>query len=307
MQKIIHYFYDDVDIWRKGKAHCVFRICYASWLQHCSDYEIKLWYPEMPEFRLMLKDSRFLRECFKRKMWAFVADYVRYYALYHFGGIYLDTDVQLLNNFDMYSDKPFFVSVEGDILDGKNIPEPAVMGGEKGHRLFRDILDIYNSDQILKIEYPIANVVLANYLKNKIGFDRIKYLESFQKKADEFYDDFNNKKMTDFELYRSQKVLKNKELDVEIYPSEYFCPTWDSFGFKAFTKNTVAIHWNQSSWWKDYDQLKDIEALKYKEWYKRIWYKQTDRIAKILTCIIPNKILRRKCRKYLKKRIRFRS
>lgn len=104
----------------------------------------------------MLKDSRFLRECYRRKMWAFVADYVRYYALYHFGGIYLDTDVQLLNNFDAYLSKAFFISAEGDIIDGANVPEPAIMGGEKGHQIFKDVLDIYNSDKILKTEYPIA-------------------------------------------------------------------------------------------------------------------------------------------------------
>ena len=78
MQKVIHYFYDDVDIWRKGKAHSVFRICYTSWLRHCPNYGMKLWHPEMPEFQQMLKDSRFLRECYERKMWAFVSDYVRF-------------------------------------------------------------------------------------------------------------------------------------------------------------------------------------------------------------------------------------
>lgn len=307
MQKIIHYFYDDVNIWRKGKAHSVFRICYTSWLRHCPDYEVMLWHPEMPEFQRMLSKSRFLRECYKRKIWAFVADYVRYYALYHFGGIYLDTDVQLLNNFDSYLNKPFFISIEGDILDGENVPEPAVMGGEKGHQLFKDMLDIYNSERILGTEYPIANVVMANYLKDKIGFNRIEYPEHLRKKVDTFYRDYSNKKMTDFELYRSQKIFKNDELNIEIYPSEYFCPTWDSFGFKAFTKNTVAVHWNQSSWWKDHNQLKDIESLRYKEWYKRVWYKQSTRITQILTCVIPNTTLRRKCRKYIKEKIRFKA
>lgn len=58
---------------------------------------------------------------------AFVADYVRLYALHKYGGIYLDTDVQLLKNFDAFLNDGFFVSVEGDIREGENIPEPAVM------------------------------------------------------------------------------------------------------------------------------------------------------------------------------------
>lgn len=306
MQKIIHYFYDDVDIWHKGPEHKVFRMCYASWLRKCPDYEFKLWHPEMPEFRQMLNDSRFLRECYKRKIWALVADYVRYYALYHFGGIYLDTDVELLTNFDNYLDKRFFISIEGDLIDGKNIPEPAVMGGTQGHKIFKDILDIYNSDKILKTEYFIAPVVIEKYLEEKIGFKMINYPEHLQLKAQNFYQDYNNKKISDFELYRNQQIYKNEEMQIEIYPSEYFCPTWDAFGFRAFTKNTVAIHWNQSSWWKDYEQLKDLETLRYEEKYKRVWYKLAGKIANILSCFIFfDKALRRKARKYIKEKIRF--
>jgi hypothetical protein len=145
---------------------------------------------------------------------------------------------------------------------------------------------------------------MANYLKDKIGFNRIKYPEHLQKKADAFYGDYNNRKMTDFELYRAQKMFQDNNLNIEIYPSEYFCPTWDSFGFKAFTENTVAIHWNQSSWWKDHNQLEDIEALRYKEWYKRVWYKQSAIIANVLTFMIPNKMSRRKYRKYINRNLK---
>ena len=132
MKKIIHYFFDDIDIWRKGKTTS-FTMCYASWKKICPDYEIMLWHDKMPEFQEMLRQSRFLQECYKRKLWAFVSDYVRYYALYKYGGIYMDTDVQLIKSPDDFLDKPFFCSIEGDIRKGKNIPEPAFMGAEKGH------------------------------------------------------------------------------------------------------------------------------------------------------------------------------
>lgn len=145
MPKIIHYFYDDVDIWRKSAAP-QFRICYASWLKFCPDYEIKLWHTEMPEFKEILKKSRFVRECYKRKLWAFIADYIRHYALYNYGGIYLDTDVQLVKSLDEYVDKPFFCSIEADFYKGKNLLESAVMGGQKGHKVFKDMLKIYNTD-----------------------------------------------------------------------------------------------------------------------------------------------------------------
>ena len=84
--KIIHYFYDDISIWEKNSSP-QFRICYASWKKFCPDYEIKLWHVNMPEFKEMLKESKFLRECYKRKMYAFIADYVRYYALYNYNAL----------------------------------------------------------------------------------------------------------------------------------------------------------------------------------------------------------------------------
>lgn len=306
MLKTIHYFYDDIDVWERGVAP-VFRMCYSSWLRNCPDYEFRLWHPKMPEFQEMLDNSRFLRECYKRNMWAFVADYVRYYALYYHGGIYLDTDVELLSNFDAYLDKSFFISVEGDIFEGRDILEPAVMGSEKGHWLLKDILDIYNSNEILKQEYFIAPVVLSNYLQKKIGFKMINYPEHLRKKANDFYGNYNNRRLTDFELYKNQQVKRSDNLRIEIYPSEYFCPAWCCFGFKAFTSNTVAIHWNQSSWWKDYKQLKEIEVLRYKEWYKRVWYKQSGRVANLLTCLIPNRTCRCKLRKRIKEKIIFKS
>lgn len=125
--KIIHYFYDDIEVYKKSKSS-TFRMCYTSWIEKCPDYEIKLWHDKLPEFQEMLNNSRFLRECYKKGLWAYVADYVRYWALYNYGGIYLDTDIQLVKNFDAFLEKGFFVSIEGDIIDCENVPEPANNG-----------------------------------------------------------------------------------------------------------------------------------------------------------------------------------
>ena len=296
MEKIIHYFYDDIDIWKKNDSN-TFRICYFSWKKNCPDYEIKLWHTKMPEFEEMLASSRFLRECYKRKMWAFVSDYVRYWVLYNYGGIYLDTDVQLLKNFDEYLDKPFFCSIEGDILRGENVPEPAVMGGEKENLIFERALEIYNSNEIFNIDYPIANVVLSKILKEITGFSRIEYTnEENAKNAEKYYDkDIFPAKIKDYELYKKQKIFIQS--GINIYPSEYFCPTWDTFGEKAITDNTVAIHWNQSSWWKDKKRLIEIESMRCKNPLQRFLYKNSEKIAKIGTFFIPIKDYRRNLRK----------
>lgn len=287
MRKIIHYFYDDINIWEKN-ASPQFRMCFASWKKFCPDYEIKLWHVDMPEFQDMLKSSKFLRECYKRKMWAFISDYVRYYALYNYGGIYLDTDVQLLKSFDDFINLPFFISIEGDIIDGNNIPEPAILGGEKGHWIFKEILDLYNSNKIFEINFPIANNIMAKVLHEKLNFSRIPYLENLQEEVCENYNpQIHCKSISSYKLYLNQKVYMNN--DVYIFPSEYFCPSWSAFGEKAFTPQTVAIHWAQSSWWSGKNKLRDIEAYRYKNIVKRFWYRYSDKIAKIITCAIPNK------------------
>ena len=297
MNKILHYFFDDINIWEKSSSPH-FRMCYASWKKFCPDYEIKLWHTKMPEFQDILNRSKFVRECYKRKMYALIADYVRYYALYRYGGIYIDTDVQLLNNFDKYLDKEFFVSIEADIIDGHNIPEPAVVGGEKGCEIFKSVLDIYESGEIFSIDFPIANVVLAKVLKEKYNFSQIGYSDSVQGKLSKFYNpDISIVKMNDFEMYRAEQISEfgNKF----IYPSEYFCPSWNAFGEKAFTENTVAIHWGQCSWWNQKNKFRELQSFRYKNPIKRFWYKYSEKFAKLITFWILNKGLRRKIRERL--------
>ena len=118
-------------------------MCINSWLKHCPDYKLMLWHDKMPEFQEIINKSPFVKRAYDLKLWAFVADYIRCYALYKHGGIYLDTDVELMNNFDNFLKNDFFISTEGDILFGENVPEPAVMGGVAGHKIFKECMKIY--------------------------------------------------------------------------------------------------------------------------------------------------------------------
>jgi len=292
MQKIIHYFYDNVNIWEKNTSPGL-RMCYASWKKFCPDYEIKLWHIGMPEFQQMLKDSKFLRLCYKRKIWAFIADYIRHYALYNYGGVYLDTDVQLVKSLDEFLNIPFFVSIEGDFYNRQNIVESAVMGGEKGYIIFKDILDIYNSDEVFNINYPIAPVVLTEYLRKKCGFKNINYSEEYKSAAENYYKNTEAYQLEDYKLYKNQQVTELEGVKGFVYPSEYFCPTWAAFGERAFTENTVAIHWNQSSWWTASSKLRLLESYRYKNLFKRFLYRNSERFAKMLTFWIPNKLIRK--------------
>lgn len=306
--KIIHFFHDsDIEIWQKSKTPQL-RMCYMSWKRFCPDYKIMHWHDKMSEFKEMLEASKFLQEVYKRKMWALVADYVRYFALYNYGGIYLDTDVELINNLDKFLDNKFFCSIEGTIFKEEDIPEPAVIGGKKGHIVFKDMLEIYNSDEVFKTNHPMAPFVLKRYLKEKIGFTKINYNSKIsQSKINQTYNETSGKTLDDYELYTNQELLQNTKDEVTIYPCEYLCPRWNAFGEKAVTQNTVAIHWNQSSWWgrkKDEKNIKEIECLRYNSLLKRTIYKNLDKITKISTLCISNKEQRKQKRTALTRKIR---
>ena len=70
--------------------------CLASWKKHLPDYEVVLWDTK----RFDLESSPWVKQAFEAKKYAFAADYIRFYALYNYGGIYLDSDVEVLRSFD---------------------------------------------------------------------------------------------------------------------------------------------------------------------------------------------------------------
>lgn len=157
------------------------------------------------------------------KLWAFVADYVRLYALYKYGGIYLDTDVELLNNFDAFLNDGFFVSIEGDILNHENVPEPAVMGSTAGHSLLKTAMSLYEDDKIFELKNPIANVILKTALQNLTGFKTIPYkTKDLSARAESLY--ACHRRLDDFNLYQNQQVFRDEERNVSVYCFNRYAP-----------------------------------------------------------------------------------
>ena len=131
--KIIHY------CWFSGERPNRFiRNCIKSWRRAMPDYEIRLWDGNSFDF-----DSvPFVRDAIKARKWAFAADYVRLYALYTGGGIYLDSDVKTFKSFDCFLDNRFFIGTE-PLDSGKVEMESAIMGSEAGHPFLKKCLDYY--------------------------------------------------------------------------------------------------------------------------------------------------------------------
>ena len=77
--------------------------CIASWKKYCPDYEIKEW----NESNFDLNCCDYVREAYEAKKWAFVSDYARFWILYHEGGVYFDTDVEVLKPIDTIVEKVY--------------------------------------------------------------------------------------------------------------------------------------------------------------------------------------------------------
>jgi mannosyltransferase OCH1-like enzyme len=104
------------------------------------DYEIRVWDANSFDF-----DSvPFVRDAYKAKKWAFVADYIRLYALYTEGGIYLDSDVKVFKRFDEFLDNEMFIGTEP--LAHNNVElEAAIMGSVPNHTFLHECLTYYHS------------------------------------------------------------------------------------------------------------------------------------------------------------------
>ena len=99
--------------------------CIDSWKKFCPDYEIKQW----NEKNYDLDSSRYIKEAYKNKKWAFVSDYARLDIIYNNGGIYLDTDVELIGKLDEFLDEKCFLAAEREEYVNTGLG----FGAEKGN------------------------------------------------------------------------------------------------------------------------------------------------------------------------------
>jgi len=167
--KIIHY------CWLSGdKKPESIQKCLKTWKKHLPDYEICLW--DMSSFDY---DSvPFTRDALKNRKWAFVSDYIRLYALNEYGGIYLDSDVQVLGKLDELLDNKMFTGIETrDKEHTQLFIEAAIMGAEKGHPFIKKSLEVYNNRQFIKedgsMDQTPIPTILTDIMEEMYGWKRV--------------------------------------------------------------------------------------------------------------------------------------
>lgn len=204
------------------------------WKRIMPDYEIIKW----DRRRINLNEHPFAKMAFEDKRYAFAADYIRAYALYTMGGIYLDTDVEVYKCFDNYLDCSYFTSFETHLTpfqhrllfgryidkdgyryaDIKKVPDvglqAAILGSEKGSSLISDIYDFYKNLSYMRMGKPfcVTAPTIHSRFAEKYGF---RYVDKYQELVD----------------------------GIKVYPSQVFSSIENFDRQKA-----VALHACQGSW-----------------------------------------------------------
>lgn len=244
--KIIHYTWFSGDPFPEKIQSCI-----DSWKKHLPDYTLKLW--DMEAIKDI--DSPFLKEALAERKWAYAADFVRLYAIYNEGGLYLDTDVRVYKSFDTFLDKQAFIGKENSIhFEGGFTAQylsSHCFGAEKHHPFIKSCLDYYKDRHFVTSsnkELPQAlrlNIVLLPYIQAEIA------------------------RQYGYDWKPSNQELQECKSNLYIYPTDYFDP-------QKVSENSYCKHLAVGGWRID-KPTEPIYNLKYKITWRIIRF-----MAKIL-------------------------
>lgn len=190
--------------------------CIKSWRKHLPDYEIREW----NEDNFDVYSIPYTRDAYKEGRYAFVSDYARFKILYEYGGVYFDTDVEVVRPIDDLVKRGAFMGWErADALGNVHVAPGLGLAAPKGYPLYEVIID---------------------------GFARLDY----------YMEDGQWNRYTMIPLVTD--LLKGKGLKIDgtmqtvdtltVYPADYLCPMDSLTGKITLTENTHAIHRYTMSW-----------------------------------------------------------
>lgn len=241
--KIIHYCWFGGNPLPKPAIKCI-----NSWKRFFPDYEIKEWNESNFDVNLM----PFTSEAYAQKKYAFVSDVARFWILLHEGGLYFDTDVEVIKSFDDILERGAFLGIETPM--GGREPWPWVnpglgLGCEPGNNVIERILEYYQHLHYCNDageRNPGTVVTHTTMVLRELGMIPDNGIQ---------------------EVY-----------GITIYPLDYFNPWNDIYGRLTLTENTRSIHWYAKSWLGNYGPVRTwimqrmhrIFGLNGLNWIKRI-------------------------------------
>ncbi|MGN9066978.1 glycosyltransferase family 32 protein [Ligilactobacillus agilis] len=167
--KVIHY------IWLGGREEPTSVLMMInSWRRYLPDYEIRKWDETNLPMAELRKKNKFFDKCCKYKLYAFMSDYLRLWILYNYGGIYMDTDVEVIRNFNPLLDNEGFIGYEkGNSEYGEFIGTGVIGAIPRNETIYR-LLDFYSENIWEEKEYVNTIIMKKSYLKNRNLFSHLK-------------------------------------------------------------------------------------------------------------------------------------
>ena len=200
------------------------KLCIESWKKYCPDYEIVCW----DESNYDISKHPYMKQAYENRAFAFVSDYARLDIIYNYGGIYLDTDVELKKSLDTLL---HYNAYCGYIHHGTRINTGIGFGAKKGFGIIQEWMDAYKYQF-----YERYNGTFNQKLCTEYQTDVLRYHRNFMMNG--------NYQIVD---------------GLAICPKEYFDPLSCILGLEKSTEHTYSIHYNGLSWCDDkYESLKNI-------------------------------------------------
>ena len=202
----------------RGKKPKLAKKCIESWKRFCPDYEIIEW----NEDNFDINQYEYVKYCYREKKWAFLSDFVRLIVVYEQGGIYFDTDVELIKSPNELLKYEAFYGFENKEIIATGLG----FGAEKEHKTVKEMIDIYLS---------------------------------FNQKADGSFEligcpNINTQVIDNFGLVKGG--VRQNTGGAEIFPVDYFNPLNDATGKLCITENTIAINHYGKSWMNKKDIIR---------------------------------------------------
>ena len=219
--KIIHLCWLSGDPYPTKIARCL-----KSWKEFLPDYEVVLWDTQ----RFDLNSSLWVKQAFEKKKYAFAADYIRFYALFHIGGIYLDSVVEVLKSFDDLLDLPYFIGAEKS-----HLPEAAIIGAEKGCDWIGHCLDYYQGRSFIKTDGSLDILISPEIMVKQISEIKPLRVLSIKDSLNIRQLDMQKEVLIFHDAFFSPKIFDSREVEITpyTYAIHHFRNSW--FSKKAIT------------------------------------------------------------------------